>query len=520
MDVILDLVGKVKVDDHVHLLDVETSRGDVGGDEDGDATGSKLVEDPVSLALLLVAVDHRAHAAHASPNLVAHLLGAAEHDRLERLRGRVAKHLHQALLLLEPAAHLHDLRDVLVGDEGVGVADVDLDGVGEDGGRDAHHRPWPRRGEKQRLSLRGRPLQDLSNLRLEAHVQHPVRLVEHHVRGRAEVDGAGLEKVVEPSRGRDGDLRSVAEFPELVPLGRAAVQAHGIHADGSAELCRLVLDLRGELARRGEDGDGGPDGPRERGPLPAADVHDPREEVSHRLARSRLCDGDEVVSLQRDWPRLRLDGGRGLVPGPVDGVHELSRPFPVGEALHGVRNDDAVRRLDGDLVAPTVLGSVFGGLVVEIGDAEAAAALVRVGRRRVVLLLAAGLVVSQRAALGGAAEVRVIDRGLGRLTCDGTFVLRHVRLGVPVVRESLGVNLLPRRGEPRAAHGALHHARVDSRVLGVRCVVAGGRARKWRSDLGKISPTIPRSAGNEGTGGAPPPLVRLKTGPRECMRVR
>lgn len=154
---------------------------------------------------------------------------------------------------------------------------------------------------------------------------------------------------------------------------------------------------------------------------------------------------------------MRLDRCGCLVSSLVDGVHELARPLVVGEALHGVRDDDAVRRLDGDLVAFAVRLAVFGVCVVEFGDAEAAAAFVGVGWRGVVLLLAAALVVAEGAALGGAAEVRVVDRGLGRRAGDGPIVLSDVRLGVPVVGQALGVDLLPRRGETRGAHGALHH---------------------------------------------------------------
>mmetsp|Transcript_1893 Transcript_1893/g.6208 ORF Transcript_1893/g.6208 Transcript_1893/m.6208 type:complete len:327 (-) Transcript_1893:977-1957(-) len=207
MDVILDLVRKVKVHDEVHLLDVEPARGDVRGHEHGDPPALELVDDVIALALLLIAVDHRAHPAHAASDLIAHAFRAAKHDRLERLRGRVPKHFHQSLLLLEPAAYFDHLRDVLVRHERVRVADVDLDRVREDRRRDAHHSLGPGGGEEERLPRRRRPRQNLPNLRLEPHVEHPVRLVQHDVRRAAEVHGAGLEEVVQTARRRDGDLR-------------------------------------------------------------------------------------------------------------------------------------------------------------------------------------------------------------------------------------------------------------------------------------------------------------------------
>ena len=205
MHVILDLVGEVEVDHQVDVLDVETARGDVGGHENGNSPGLELVDDPVALPLLLVAVNHGAHAPHGPPNLVAHALRSAEDDRLQRLCGRVTQHLHQTRLLLESPAHLHHLRDVLVRHQRIGVADVHLDRVGQDRRRDPHHCPGPRGGEEQRLSRGGRTRENLTNLRLETHVEHAICLVEDDVRGRAEVDGAGLEEVVETAGSGNGE---------------------------------------------------------------------------------------------------------------------------------------------------------------------------------------------------------------------------------------------------------------------------------------------------------------------------
>ena len=101
-------------------------------------------------------MDHGSHAAHAPADLIAHLLSAAEDDGFEGLIRRVAKDVHQSLLLLESPAHLNRLRDVFIRHECVGIADVDLDRVREDRGGDAHDRAWPRRGEEQSLALRRR----------------------------------------------------------------------------------------------------------------------------------------------------------------------------------------------------------------------------------------------------------------------------------------------------------------------------------------------------------------------------
>ena len=207
-------------------------------------------------------------------------------------------------------------------------------------------------------------------------------------------------------------------------------------------------------------------------------MHDPREEVSHRLARTRLGDGDEVVALQRDGPGLRLDRGRLFVARARHRVHERLGPVTVGEVLHGIGNNDARGRVDGDLVVAAVRGAVLGGAVLEIRHAEASAALIRVGGRGVIVEGAEGLV---RAVLleVSALQVGEVLRGLGgRRAGHGTVVRRLVGLSVPVVRQALRVDLLPRRGEARGRHRALHHRREIKRSGGNR---SGAGSRSTRS---------------------------------------
>ena len=73
----------------------------------------------------------------------------------------------------------------------------------------------------------GHAAQDAVDLRLEAHVEHPVGLVEDEDADVGERDGAPLQQVVQPAGRRDEDVRA-ARLLDLRRDRRAAVD--GGHA--------------------------------------------------------------------------------------------------------------------------------------------------------------------------------------------------------------------------------------------------------------------------------------------------
>ena len=193
--VIFDLVREVVVNDQVAILDVQTARGDVSGDEDRRAALTELVQDPVAFSLFLVAVNDASQVTDGATNLIAHAFRGAEDERLERITAfrRAVQDFHQALLLVEAAEDFNVLRNVLVSHELIGFADVHLDRVSQDGRRDANHSLGPRRGEEERLTIHRNVLKNLTNLRLETHIQHAISLVEDDIRRRRHVDHAALQ---------------------------------------------------------------------------------------------------------------------------------------------------------------------------------------------------------------------------------------------------------------------------------------------------------------------------------------
>ena len=94
---------------------------------------------------------------------------------------------------------------------------------------DLAHRLGPRRGEHQSLARARAHPQDLPDLRLEAHVEHAIRLVQDHVgrvrrAHRRREPGGRRQEIVQPPGRRDDDVRAGPQRPQLVALTRAAVQ--------------------------------------------------------------------------------------------------------------------------------------------------------------------------------------------------------------------------------------------------------------------------------------------------------
>ena len=88
----------------------------------------------------------------------------------------------------------------------------------------------------------------------EAHVQHPVRLVQHGGLDVVDAHGAAFEVVSQPPGGGDDDLGALFQGVNLLANGLSAVEAH--QPDAGLELGQvphLGCDLHSQLPGRGQD---------------------------------------------------------------------------------------------------------------------------------------------------------------------------------------------------------------------------------------------------------------------------
>src|SRR3569623_51270 len=172
-------LGRVRERVVEHLgqpLDVDAARGDVGGDQEAHLTGARLRHHALAIALPQIGRD----------GLGLEALFAQELGHAAGLLARVAEDDGRlGILEVQDAQQL--LLAVDAGDRVVDVADlVDAHEVGrqlQELGRPQEAPGQPldplrnRRREQQRLPRRGRLLQDVFDVLLEAHGQHLVALV-------------------------------------------------------------------------------------------------------------------------------------------------------------------------------------------------------------------------------------------------------------------------------------------------------------------------------------------------------
>ncbi len=142
----------------------------------------------------------------------------------------------------------------------------------------------------------------------EAHVEHPVRLVDDEQAAAVEHDLAAAEQVHQPPGRRDQHVDALFQRLDLVAHLHAADQQRHGELVMLAVFLEILGDLGGELAGRLED-------QRARHAGAGAAL---REDVDHRqheaggLAGAGLGDADDVAAHQHRGDRLALDRG-GLV---------------------------------------------------------------------------------------------------------------------------------------------------------------------------------------------------------------
>ena len=165
--------------------------------------------------------------------------------------------------------------------------------------------------EEHRLPVRRHAAEDPVDLRLEAHVEHPVGLVEHEHADVAELDRPALDQVEEPAGSGDEDVG----LPRLVDLAadrRAAVDGRDLQPLRRGKRLDVRRDLDRELAGRDED-------ERARASAPGGGALDERQPEGERLAGAGRRLGEDVESGERVREDEVLDG-KGMRD-PLPGEH-------------------------------------------------------------------------------------------------------------------------------------------------------------------------------------------------------
>ena len=182
------------------------------------------------------------------------------------------------------------------------------------------------RREHQVLALRREQGDDLLDIGQEAHVEHPVRLVEDEDLDLAEIGDTLTDQVEQPAGRRDEDLDAAAQRLDLGVHRDPAVDHGRPQRDGPAVGVDALVDLHRELAGRDQDED--PDRMargREAGVGLVAQPVEDRQHEGGGLAGPGLGGGEDIAARENERDRSGLDGCRGLVPLLGDHAHEVGR---------------------------------------------------------------------------------------------------------------------------------------------------------------------------------------------------
>ena len=214
-------------------------------------------------------------------------------------------------------------------DRGGGTRHFHLDRIVQEGIDDAPDLRRHGRGEEQGLARERHQLADALDVRDEPHVEHAVGFVDDQELHPGEQQPAALEMVEQAPRRGDQHVDAAGQLGVLIVERHAADQQRDVELMIDPVFGKMVLDLRGELARRLED-------QRARHARPRAAVLERGEHRQHEgggLAGAGLGDAEHVAARQHVRDRLFLDRGGGRVSGGSNRRENL-----VGQAEMGKRH--------------------------------------------------------------------------------------------------------------------------------------------------------------------------------------
>ena len=330
VDVILRILGKIDVDDVRDAVDVKSPRRHVRGHQQRQRAAPEVLKD-LQTARLRDVSGERADAEAMPLEIRNEALGKAlrvheEHRALDALTPQQPEEQGNLLALRDVVEHLGDAvgRDLL-------GPDLDLLRVVHVLVRQLHHADRERGREEHRVPAAGRraAAEDAPQVLDEPEVEQAVRLVDDEGLHLAERRRALLLVVEKAPRGPDEEVAAGAELVALTAVVDTAEDGHDAHLHEVPESARILLDLHGQLARRGDD-----ERARVAGRLVALRPHETREdrhEVRGRLPGAGLGLGGDVLAGEEKGKRRRLDRGRPDEPASGDARAHRVRELQVGE---------------------------------------------------------------------------------------------------------------------------------------------------------------------------------------------
>lgn len=379
VDVIVDISGKVVVDDVGDVGDIKTTSSNSSSHQDGAASVAEELESAFTLTLSPVSVDGGGGEALVDEEVgqrVGHALGLDEDESQTTSVG--VEDIEENRALVNVLDEFDLLGDVLRGRTNAtnGQENVVLEEIS------GEHLDVAREGGREHESLSFSDvghvlaLNNTADLGLETHVQHAIGLVEHKILNVAQGDAASLYEIHKSSGGGNKKVASALNLAKL--RANIGTTVHHARADPRpvGKLSGLLVDLRNKLSSGGKDERGGVGlalttklsssvGGDSRRTVDEGLRQDGEKETAS-LARTSLGTSHEITTTHDDGDGVFLNGSRDLVAGHLDVTAKVLVERG-GSELGDRLGDVATRGFNRDIVillkvdTGVLLGRIVGG---------------------------------------------------------------------------------------------------------------------------------------------------------------
>ncbi len=247
MDIIIRVPGRVEVEDMGHALDIQPARRDVRGHQQVDRPRLESIQLPLPCRLVDIAVN-----LSRAETMALQALVQFAHRGLAVAKDNRGMHILAADQVAEHFALFHrrdiDKLGVDIGVRRCWPGDLDIFGVGQETVRQLLDRRRHGSGKQQSLPV-GRQLgADHLDVGNEAHVEHPIGLINHQHFAAGEQYLAAFEQVHQPSWRRDQHVNTLFKGLHLIAhLYSTDQQRHGEPVVDPIFL-KILGNLRGEFA--------------------------------------------------------------------------------------------------------------------------------------------------------------------------------------------------------------------------------------------------------------------------------
>lgn len=338
VNVIVDVGGKIVVDNVGNVGDIESSSGNGGGNHDRSSSRLKGLDSVFSLSLGTISVNRgRSDVVLLEETFehVGHSLGLDENQG-KSTRGESEENVEENRSLVLILYVLDLLSDVLRsrsdtsdGQEDVVLEEITGEHLNVSGEGGTEHESLPLSDSRHVFSLH-----DTTNLRFKSHVQHSISFVQNEVTNVSERNPSSLDKIDKTSRSGREEITTLVHSSKLRSDISSSVNDGRTDPRSVGEFTCFLMNLRNKLSSRSKNEGGGVGlsgatvssasflGRRGAGSKGERGGKDGEEETSS-LSGTSLSTSHEISTSSDDRYGVLLDGGGSLVVGKLDVLEEM-----------------------------------------------------------------------------------------------------------------------------------------------------------------------------------------------------